>query len=267
MNLLINEPPLQVLPSLAVKVGLNEAIILQQLHFKSLISAHIHDGHKWVFNSYQQWQNEFPFWSEKTIKRAIRKLEDDGYIFSTDEFNKYKIDKTKWYRLNYTKLGYLMMGQNEPSNETTCPDTWGQSDPTQEDKLTPSSKDTLTPPITKDIKSNKNNIVEELDIVHEIISYLNQTALKNFKATTTATKRLVNARLADGYTLEHFKCVIDTKVKQWLHNHEMNKYLRPDTLFNATKFEGYLNETQSVQPVQHDSSGPLDLDFTKGEDL
>nr|WP_054549350.1 conserved phage C-terminal domain-containing protein [Lysinibacillus sphaericus] len=252
MNLLINEPPLQVLPSLAVKVGLNEAIILQQLHFKSLISAHIHDGHKWVFNSYQQWQNEFPFWSEKTIKRAIRKLEDDGYIFSTDEFNKYKIDKTKWYRLNYTKLGYLTMGQH---------------DPTQEDKLTPSSRDILSPPITKDIKSNKNNIVEELDIVHEIIGYLNQTALKNFKATTTATKRLINARLADGYTLEHFKCVIDTKVKQWLHNPEMNKYLRPDTLFNATKFEGYLNETQSVQPVQHNSSGPLDLDFSKGEDL
>ncbi|MGE7917256.1 hypothetical protein [Lysinibacillus xylanilyticus] len=129
MNLLINEPPLQVLPSLAVKVGLNEAIILQQLHFKTLISTHIHDGHKWVYNSYLQWKKEFPFWSEKTIKRAIRKLEDDSYIISTDEFNKYKIDKTKWYRLNYTKLGYLTMGQHDPSNETKRPDTRGQSDP------------------------------------------------------------------------------------------------------------------------------------------
>ncbi|MGE7917255.1 conserved phage C-terminal domain-containing protein [Lysinibacillus xylanilyticus] len=125
----------------------------------------------------------------------------------------------------------------------------------------------MSPPITKDIKSIKNNIVEELDIVHEIIAYLNKTAQKNFKAPTAATKRLVNARLADGYTQVHFKCVIDTKVKQWLHNPEMNKYLRPDTLFNATKFEGYLNETQRVRPIQHNSSGPLDLDFSKGENL
>ena len=32
-NLLIEEPPLQVLPSLALAVGLNEAIILQQMHY------------------------------------------------------------------------------------------------------------------------------------------------------------------------------------------------------------------------------------------
>lgn len=140
--------------------------------------------------------------------------------------------------------------------------------PCTENPLT-DNPDTENPSlIINNILNNKNNnIVEELDIVDEIIGYLNQTALKNFKATTTATKRLINARLADGYTLEHFKCVIDTKVKQWLRNPEMNKYLRPDTLFNATKFEGYLNETQNVQPIQHNSSGPLDLDFSKGEDL
>ena len=33
MSLLISEPPLQVLPSLAVKIGLNEAIVLQQIHY------------------------------------------------------------------------------------------------------------------------------------------------------------------------------------------------------------------------------------------
>ena len=32
-KLLIDEPPLQVLPSLALKIGLNEAIILQQVHY------------------------------------------------------------------------------------------------------------------------------------------------------------------------------------------------------------------------------------------
>ena len=32
-NLLTQEPPLQVLPSLAVAIGLNEAIVLQQVHY------------------------------------------------------------------------------------------------------------------------------------------------------------------------------------------------------------------------------------------
>jgi len=50
MNLLINESPLQVLPSLAMQVGLNAAILLQQLHFRSLISPNVRDGHKWVYS-------------------------------------------------------------------------------------------------------------------------------------------------------------------------------------------------------------------------
>lgn len=74
MNLLINEPPLQVLPSLAAKVGLNEAIVLQQLHYKLLISAHVYDGHKWVFNSYQHWKKEFPFWSKKRLGVRLENL-------------------------------------------------------------------------------------------------------------------------------------------------------------------------------------------------
>ncbi|HJF30359.1 MAG TPA: hypothetical protein K8V56_01105 [Sporosarcina psychrophila] len=64
MNLLIKESPLQVLPSLAMEVGLNAAVLLQQLHFRSLISTNVRDGHKWVYKTYEEWKNEeFPFWS------------------------------------------------------------------------------------------------------------------------------------------------------------------------------------------------------------
>ena len=105
MNLLIKESPLQVLPSLAMQVGLNEAMVLQQLHFRSLISNNVRDGHKWVYKTYEEWKNEeFPFWSVDTIKRAIRRLEDNGYIISTSSYNRMKMDKTKWYRIDYTKL-------------------------------------------------------------------------------------------------------------------------------------------------------------------
>ena len=52
MKLLVNETPLQLLPSVVHEVGMNEAVFLQQLHFRSLISKNIRDGHKWVYNTY-----------------------------------------------------------------------------------------------------------------------------------------------------------------------------------------------------------------------
>lgn len=102
-------------------------------------------------------------------------------------------------------------------------------------------------------------------MVQEIIEYLNLKASKNFKSTTVSTKRLINERIAEGYTVNDFKRVIDNKVKQWIHDPNMNKYLQPNTLFNVNKFEGYLNENNvplSKSPVL----GPVKLNFGNGED-
>lgn len=259
MNLLINEPPLQVLPSLAKKIGLNEAIFLQQLHFRLLISKNERDGHKWMYNSYSDWHKEFPFWSEKTIKRVIRRLEDEGYIISTDEYNKLKMDKTKWYRLNYSKIRYTPLVQNGTSIGTNCPHALGHNEPTEEDKL--------SPPIPKNNKSNKNSIVEQLDNVRSVIDYLNTKANKQYRATTAATKRVIQARLNEGFVLEDFQRVIDVKCKDWLNNPDMNKYLRPETLF-GNKFEAYLNEApgQKQSVFVQPSYQPPILDFRAGEE-
>ena len=48
------------------------------------------------------------------------------------------------------------------------------------------------------------------------------------------------ARLNEGYSLDDFKQVIEKKVNEWKGT-EMEKYLRPETLF-GTKFENYLNQ-------------------------
>ncbi|MDQ1000403.1 hypothetical protein QFZ28_000803 [Neobacillus niacini] len=39
-TLLINEAPLMIVPSLAVKIGMNEAVVLQQIHYWLSISKH-----------------------------------------------------------------------------------------------------------------------------------------------------------------------------------------------------------------------------------
>jgi uncharacterized phage protein (TIGR02220 family) len=75
----------------------------------------------------------------------------------------------------------------------------------------------------------------------EIVLYLNQKTGKTFKVASKATISHINARWNEGHRLQDFKQVIDIKAVQWLRSPEMNKYLRPETLFGS-KFEAYLNE-------------------------
>ena len=76
-----------------------------------------------------------------------------------------------------------------------------------------------------------------------IVSYLNEKAGTNYRHTTAKTKTAIHARLAEGFTVDDFKTVIDKKCAEWIGN-EYEKYLRPETLF-GTKFEGYLNARQT----------------------
>ena len=98
--------------------------------------------------------------------------------------------------------------------------------------------------ITRDIRNNVEQSPTAQIPYAEIIDYLNQKTGKNFKSTSKATQRHIKARFSDGFTLDDFKRVIDTKSTQWLRDNKMSAYLRPDTLF-GTKFEGYLNETNA----------------------
>ena len=58
-NLLIDDYPILVLPKLATEIGLNEAIVLQQMHYWLKKSNHNYDGRRWIYNSFPEWQNTF----------------------------------------------------------------------------------------------------------------------------------------------------------------------------------------------------------------
>lgn len=83
-----------------------------------------------------------------------------------------------------------------------------------------------------------------------IISFLNSTTGSKYKASTDKTRRLIAARLAEGFTVDDFKAVITKKAKEW-QGTDMAQYLRPETLF-GTKFEGYLN-----QPERNNRRSPI----------
>ena len=84
-----------------------------------------------------------------------------------------------------------------------------------------------------------------------IISFLNSTTGSKYKASTDKTRRLIAARLAEGFSVDDFKAVITKKAKEW-QGTDMAQYLRPETLF-GTKFEGYLNQPE----VRNNRRSPL----------
>lgn len=119
-KLIIDENPIIILPSLAIKIGFSEAAFVQQLHYWLQASNNERDGFKWVYNTYEDWQKQFPWWSISTIRRAITKLEKMDLII-IGNYNKLKIDNTKWYRINYE----LLEDMSRPSvqnEQTECSD-------------------------------------------------------------------------------------------------------------------------------------------------
>lgn len=88
--------------------------------------------------------------------------------------------------------------------------------------------------------------VAELDAIKEVIEYLNSVLGTHYKDSTDKNKSLIRARLREGFTVDDFKVVIDKKASAWLTDPQMQKYLRPETLF-GTKFESYLNEPNTYK--------------------
>jgi len=129
-KLLIDDKPVMVLPKLAVAIGLNEAIVLQQIHYwlkifeEAQSTSHYHDGRWWVYNTREEWSKNFPWWkSEATAWRALTALRDSGLVIAGN-YNKLKIDRTLWYTIDYKALDKLELSIVSNSNNGSYhPDT------------------------------------------------------------------------------------------------------------------------------------------------
>ena len=87
---------------LAKEIGLNEAILVSQLEYWT---SKIPDddpfkvddlGWKWTYNSYREWQEQFPFWSERTIRRTMDSLMDKYLVISQPRGRKHSKAGIKW---------------------------------------------------------------------------------------------------------------------------------------------------------------------------
>lgn len=91
------------------------------------------------------------------------------------------------------------------------------------------------PTSNKECKNVKND-----NNVKEVIDHLNLVTNAKYKHTTKSHFENISARLGEGHSVDDLKSVINSKASEWLNNKDMIQYLRPSTLFQASKFQGYL---------------------------
>jgi hypothetical protein len=165
--LLIDEPPLQVQPRLAVAIGLNEAIFLQQVHYwlqKNV--GKMHEGRRWIYNTLSQWQEQLPFWSVPTIKRIIASLREQGVLLTRADLNRANMDRTHWYSIDY---GVLNQWTNSSHHGINLIPSSDQFDPMHEINLIPSNQENTqentqekrTPPPPNEISANRRRALEQ----------------------------------------------------------------------------------------------------------
>ena len=159
------------------------------------------------------------------VRTILKKLEKEGYIELLTSGS-----KGKESTLKITIKQQLF--NNNVTNKTE------QLQQIEQDKQQQSNNNVTT--LSKK-KENNNNIYSL------VIDYLNKKASTNYRASTKNTQSFINARVKEGYTVEDFKKVIDSKSREWLGT-DFEKYLRPATLF-GTKFENYLNEANKKTPT------------------
>lgn len=120
------------------------------------------------------------------------------------------------------------------------------------------------------VRSKNSNPVRDVieSVIDECLLYLNAVSGKSFKITTESNRKFVRARINEDYTMDDFKRVIDNQWLRWKDS-DMVEYMRPSTLFNAEKFQSYINapdySKQSVPKFQNKSGRFEQIDFDKIE--
>ena len=148
--------------------------------------------------------------SVRSIRTCLSRLEDTGEI-SIKPTNKYSLITICNYE---TYQGDIPLSDQHLTNKR------------------PSSDQQAT--TNKNVKNENNKKIKD------IIDFLNLKSGKKFRAGTN-TSNLISSLLEKGYSVADIEKVITNKCKQWKNDPEMDKYLRPQTLFSE-KFDSYLNE-------------------------
>lgn len=215
-NLLINEPPLQVLPSLARAIGLNEAIVLQQVHYWLHHAKVKHDGKMWIYKTVEQWRDQdFGFWSEDTIKRAIKSLRQQDLLL-VEKLANNSFNRVNHYTINYQKLNEVDLEQaSSPviSDNGNMHQSKGAESPEHECNMHQSDKGNMHQCLRDKEENTKENIYISNFQENDVIAAMNSNAesIANWQAPSKEVMQaeLVRAGLILNMTDDQYQVYVD----------------------------------------------------------
>ena len=205
---------------------------------------------KGVWIPKEVWLDKSLGWSEKLLLVEIDSLDNDEGCWASNEYfaEFFNLSKDRISKLisSLKKKGYVTVDLIYKEGTKQIDKRVVKITDRYRRKQLEGMGENNDTPLGENAEDNNTSINNTDNIPYvDIVYYLNEKTDKKYRHTTKSTREKIRARWNDGFRLEDFKKVIDTKVKDWKHDPEMNKYLRPETLF-GNKFEGYLNENTSI---------------------
>ena len=218
-------------PDIAVMFGVTAAIIIHYIWFWTLQNIknrkNYYDGAWWTYDSIRAMTEHFPYFSGKMIRDAIDMLVAQNVI-KKGNYNRHQYDRTSWYAL--TDEGMRIVQQCYMDLPSKANGSAPSGEPI------PDVSTDVTADITADITTDT--------MYAAVLGHLNKKAGTAYTLTAN-TKKLIDARLADGIKAEDFAIVVDYMVLQWKDNAKMAQYLRPQTLF-GDNMRRYLEEAKAA---------------------
>lgn len=222
---------------LARAFGLEEALLLGELASEMEYwqqRGELQDGY---FYSTIENVKDSTTLSDKRQRSALATLEAAGIV----DIKLAGLPAKRHIRINEKQLALILLNNSSENGEASSAE--------MEELETPKRR-------ANNNKPNNNKKNNNQDIYNAVVDYLNSKAGTHYRASSKATQQHINARIAEGFTVDDFKRVVDNMWTAW-KNSEWEQYLRPSTLFGS-KFENYLN--RKPQGKQAAAGKPSDLD-------
>ena len=225
--------------------SINAALMLSQANYWACRTK---DPAGWFYKTGDEWQEETGL-TRREREDARKKLRSIGIL----EEKLTGVPAKLHYRLIESKIRQLLAGVAQTSmcktDKLVCtkPPNWNGGN---RQTNTETTTETTTYINTLSGKPDGAQTAHSKESVKEIIVYLNESCGKQFKPTETNLK-FVSERLKEGYTADECRSVITEKAREW-RGTEFEKFLRPETLFNKTKFSSYFGELWKSKAKSND---------------
>jgi len=189
---------------------------------------------------------------DRTFQRQIQSLEQDGLLHVERRSNRPSV---------YTLSNDVEITLQDSGCQS---DVWCQSGVAGcqsgvSGGVTESHDPNIHPdtfPDTKDLLSENSDAAIVLQCMNELLG-------AKYKASTKSHIENISARLSDGHSIDDLKLVIAHKKQEWGSDPKMAQYLRPSTLFQAGKCQGYLMAAKTAP--KSSLHNLANIQYTEGE--